>query len=1175
MIWLAHWLLLSVANVSDRVADLGRLRIAAVAAALAILVVAAAHSLGAASAAPTGESGGFSDRQTLAIAPQGESLEAPATNHSTAPGQLFAQVRALPRGSEGGAWRIEFGFLTSSILSAASGGRGAAVEANERLLPSSRFLNEAKLRSRERTNNRRWFASSLVRIGISGGGSVQGRVIARWNPKPGGAFRVEFGWLPEQARQAAGGNTQAAIAANGAVLPNGRYLNLATIVARAAQSSPTWLFSTSIDVPVTGGSGGGGMTDGETTPVISWRGYPSEGASVGATLMPLSAPTATVDGRPVQLRYRYGAVPSSVCGVDQSGRLELRTAGECRVTVMSVAGTYTSASKAVAVRVTTGPGHSMPVINWRGYPTEGANVGQTLMPLSAPTATVDGRPVQLRYRYGAVPSSVCGVDQSGRLELRTAGECRVTVTSAVGTYASASKTVMVQVVARQTPEIMWSGYPTDGASVGATLSPVSAPTATVDGRPVQLRYRYSAAPTSVCGVDQSGRLQLRAAGECRVTVTSAAGTYASARKMVTVRLAPKPVITWRGYPSDGASVGATLMPLGAPTATVDGRPVQLQYRYGAVPTSVCGVDQTGRLSLRTAGECRVTAMSVPGAHASASKTVMVQVVPQQKPEITWRGYPTEGASVGQTLMPLSAPMATVAGRPVQLQYRYNAEPTTVCGVGAGGRLQLRAAGECRVTATSVAGTYASASKAVTVQVVSQPPVITWRGYPTQGASVGATLMPLSAPTATVAGRPVSLRYSYSAEPTTICGVGAGGQLQLRAAGNCRVTATSIAGTYASASTSVTVQVVQPQPVIRWQGYPSNDASVGRTLSPLSAPTATVAGSPAQLQYRYSATPSSICRVNSSGTLTLLARGTCRVTATSVAGTYAPASAPAVTVSITPSGPATPPRSSFAYCGGDTIKVWYFNRSASTRHHLDITWQQANATFVVSWWGTIGTMSALDCGTWPAGRDYGLSDAERIADLLGIRAPKARTTPPASGFAYCGDDTIRVYYFERSAGTRHHLNITWQEANATFGGSWWNTIGNMSASDCGTWPLGRVYGLSDAQRIAGLPPTPTGGGGQPPVVPPTGGGGSGGGTQQPPLPLPEPPASRFVRCDGDTIRVWYFESSAKHHLNITGDQATAIFGGAWWGRIGSMSASDCARWPTGRVYGESDARRIAR
>lgn len=77
------------------------------------------------------------------------------------------------------------------------------------------------------------------------------------------------------------------------------------------------------------------------------------------------------------------------------------------------------------------------------------------------------------------------------------------------------------------------------------------------------------------------------------------------------------------------------------------------------------------------------------------------------------------------------------------------------------------------------------------------------------------------------------------------------------------------------------------------------------------------------------------------------------------------------------------------------------------------------------------------------------------------------------------------------------------------------------------------------------------------------------------PKEPPPASRFARCDGDTIRVWYFESSTKHHLNISGDQATAIFGGTWWSRIGSMSASDCAQWPTGHTYGVSDARRIAR
>lgn len=265
MIELAHWLLLSVANLPDRVARLRRLRVAAAAvlailaaaAALAILLIAAVHSLGAASAAPTSEIDRSGDDQTLAIAPLGGQVEAHETSHSTVPGRLFVRVRALPRGNDGGAWRIEFGFLTESILYVnGASGRSAAVQANTRLLPSSRFVSEATLRSRARTNNRRWLVSTPVRINLSGSRSVQGRVIARWNPKSGGDFRVEFGWLPEQARQAAGGNSQAAVAANGAVLPSARYLNLATILSRAAQSPPRWLFSASIDAPVTGGGGG-------------------------------------------------------------------------------------------------------------------------------------------------------------------------------------------------------------------------------------------------------------------------------------------------------------------------------------------------------------------------------------------------------------------------------------------------------------------------------------------------------------------------------------------------------------------------------------------------------------------------------------------------------------------------------------------------------------------------------------------------------------------------------------------------------------------------------------------------------------------------------------------------------------------------------------------------------
>lgn len=205
------------------------------------------------SAAPFGgaETQRDSDRSSNQQSPPNGSEILPAANGAVA-GRVVAAVRPPRPGRNDGRWRLEFGFLTDSILASRGGDRQRAVEANRALLPSSRFLSEAMLRSRERTNSRRWLTSSLVEIELSTGGSVRGRVIARWNPKPGGNFRVEFGWLPEQARQAAGGNTQTAVAAGGALLPGGRYLLEGTILMRLRGNTGEWLFSEpAIQAPVT------------------------------------------------------------------------------------------------------------------------------------------------------------------------------------------------------------------------------------------------------------------------------------------------------------------------------------------------------------------------------------------------------------------------------------------------------------------------------------------------------------------------------------------------------------------------------------------------------------------------------------------------------------------------------------------------------------------------------------------------------------------------------------------------------------------------------------------------------------------------------------------------------------------------------------------------------------
>ena len=212
-----------------------RLRLAAIAL-LALAAALAAISLGG---AQTMQDSGSQSGQTVS-------------------GQIVARVNP-PAARSDGAYRMEFGFVTQAMINAA-GSVSAAIAANNDLLPAGRFMTEANWLRRAQARNRAWAASSLVRIptAASGGGQteLQGRVIARWNPKSGGPFRVEFGFLPEWAIAAASSpgdsfsqRVQKA-AAQHAVLPRTRYLSENRIATDSRRSSPLWRPSSAVQVPL-------------------------------------------------------------------------------------------------------------------------------------------------------------------------------------------------------------------------------------------------------------------------------------------------------------------------------------------------------------------------------------------------------------------------------------------------------------------------------------------------------------------------------------------------------------------------------------------------------------------------------------------------------------------------------------------------------------------------------------------------------------------------------------------------------------------------------------------------------------------------------------------------------------------------------------------------------------
>ena len=201
----------------------------------------------------------LTDSLTITVAPTppagGGSQTESSASAGTVSGRVIARVLPLPDGHRGGRYRIEFGFLSAEVLASGSN-RDSAVEANAHLLPPSRYLTEAELLARSQADNRRWLRSSPIDVlpsedddaGLSGEALLTGRVIVRWNPSAGGAPRVEFGFLPDWASTAAGGDTQRAAELHSELLPASRYLTQSAINRELRRDQPRWLASSVVEI---------------------------------------------------------------------------------------------------------------------------------------------------------------------------------------------------------------------------------------------------------------------------------------------------------------------------------------------------------------------------------------------------------------------------------------------------------------------------------------------------------------------------------------------------------------------------------------------------------------------------------------------------------------------------------------------------------------------------------------------------------------------------------------------------------------------------------------------------------------------------------------------------------------------------------------------------------------
>ena len=431
-------------------------------------------------------------------------------------------------------------------------------------------------------------------------------------------------------------------------------------------------------------------------------------------------------------------------------------------------------------------------------------------------------------------------------------------------------------------------YTPSTITFGDTGPALTAPTGAVGA----LSYRSS--PPSVCTVGPtSGALTIVAAGSCRVTVTAASTSThlaGSATATVTIAKASQP-LTGFAYTPSSITFGDADTALTAPSGAVGA------LSYSASPPSVCTVGPTsGALTIVAAGSCRVTVTAAStSTHLAGSATATVTIAKASQP-LTGFAYTPSSITFGDADTALTAPSGAVGA------LSYSASPPSVCTVGpTSGALTIVAAGSCRVTVTAASTSThlaGSATATVTIAKASQP--LTGFAYTPSSITFGDADTALTAPSGAVGA------LSYSASPPSVCTVGpTSGALTIVAAGSCRVTVTAAStSTHLAGSATATVTIAKASQPLTGFAYTPSSITFGDADTALTAPSGAVGA------LSYSASPPSVCTVGpTSGALTIVAAGSCRVTVTAASTSTHLAGSATATVTI---AKASQPLTGFAY-----------------------------------------------------------------------------------------------------------------------------------------------------------------------------------------------------------------------------------------------------------------------
>jgi len=665
-------------------------------------------------------------------------------------------------------------------------------------------------------------------------------------------------------------------------------------------------------------------------------------ATYGGTA-PVLAATATSGLTPT-----YSATGSG-CSVTPSGAVTLLAAGSCQITASQSGNSTYAAATPVTETLTVNP--EADAITIPGTVPSTATVGGTV-PIGATTTS------GVTPTYTSTTPTICSVSTTGVVTTLASGSCSVSVTQpAAGNFAAATPQTVTIAVGGQSQTIQNFGSPVT-TTYGGT-APVLAATATSGLTPT-----YSATGTA-CSVTSSGTVTILSVGSCQITASQAGNsTYAAATPVTeTVTVNPAAdVITIPGTVPATATVGGTV-PIGATTTS------GVTPTYNSTTPAICSVSATGVVTTIASGSCSVTvSQAAAGNYSAATPQTVTIAVGGQAQTIQNFGSPVTTTFGGTA--PVLAATATSGLTPTY------SSTGTGCSVTSSGVVTILAVGGCQITASqSGNSTYAAATPVTeTLTINPEADVITIPGTVPGTATVGGTV-PIGATTTS------GITPTYTSTTPTICSVSATGVVTTLASGTCNVSVTQAAAGNFAAATPQTVSIAVGGQSQTIQNFGTNFATTYGSAAPVLVATATSGLAPT-----YTSTGSA-CSVTSAGAVTILAVGTCQITASQAGNsTYAAATPVVETLTVNPAADVItiPPTVPSTATVGSATPIGATTTSGVTPTYTSTT----PAVCSVSATGVVTTLSSGSCSvtvSQPAAGNYAAATPQTVTIAVGGQA----------------------------------------------------------------------------------------------------------------------------------------------------------------------------------------------